>query len=70
MIKSQNMVIALAVIVLATVTLFKSNIDSKEDSLLRNYSEGARQWSTVNYYSVNQGGYQISAAEQISKAFH
>ncbi len=70
MIKSQNLIFALIVIIIATVTLLKTNIDFNEGGLLQNYPEGARHWSTVNYYSVNQGGYQISAADRISKAFH
>ena len=70
MIKSGNLLIALAAIVIAAVAMLKTNMDIGEIAPLQNYSDGARHWSTINYYRDNQGGYQASAAAWSREAFH
>lgn len=62
MLKSSYLSIALAALIIAVLALFVADIHPGENGLLQNYPAEARHWSTVNYYSDNQRGYQISAA--------
>ena len=68
MIKSRNLVIALATLILATLAMLATDIHPGKNGLLQSYSAAARHWSTVNYYSHNLGGFQTSAAGWTRKA--
>lgn len=70
MISSRNLLIAFAVITTVTLATLKTGAGFGGKASLQVYSEGARHWSTVNYYSDNQGGYQTSAAAWTRQAFH
>ncbi len=70
MIKSRNLLIALVALIITTLAILGTDIHPSENALLQNYSATARHWSTMNYYSNNQGGYQASAAAWTREAFH
>lgn len=70
MIKSRNLLITLVALIIATLAILGTDIYPGENGLLQNYSATARHWSTVNYYSDNQGGYQASAATWTREAFN
>jgi len=70
MIKSRNLLIALLALIIATLAILGTQIHPGENGQLQKYSATARHWSTVNYYSDNQGGYQTSAAAWTREAFH
>jgi hypothetical protein len=69
MISSRNLIIASAVTIMVTLATLKTGAGFGVDAPLQGYSDGARHWSTVNYYSDNQGGYQTSAAAWTRQAF-
>jgi hypothetical protein len=69
MINSRNLLIAFAVIIMVTLATLKTFTGFGVNARLQGYTDGARHWSTVNYYSDNQGGYQSSAAAWTRQAF-
>ncbi len=70
MIKSRNLFIALTILFFATLAMLATDTHPRESKLLQGYLNGARHWSTTNYYHNNQGGYQTSAAAWTRQVFY
>lgn len=55
---------------LAAIAALAPDFEVPNSSRTENLSKQAKRWSALDYYSENNGGYQISAARWTQRAFN